>query len=88
MPIAFILLLALVGLLCLGVTFGGLLWIPFAGFAFAALIGLIMGGMGAAPPPKFKDVMKEKMNEEIRKSNAREKQKEEIKRKRNEKVKE
>ena len=48
MPIAFILLLALVGLLCLGVTFGGLLWIPFAGFAFAALIGLIMGVMGAA----------------------------------------
>ncbi|WP_415959226.1 hypothetical protein [Paraprevotella xylaniphila] len=72
MPIAFILLLALVGLLCLGVTFGGLLWIPFAGFAFAALIGLIMGGMGAAPPPKFKDVMKKIEEEE-----AREKQKEE-----------
>lgn len=72
MPIAFILLLALVGLLCLGVTFGGLLWIPFAGFAFASLIGLIMGGMGAAPPPKFKDVMKKIEEEE-----AREKQKEE-----------
>ena len=72
MPIAFFLLLALVGLLCLGVTFGGLLWIPFAGFAFAALIGLIMGGMGAAPPPKFKDVMKKIEEEE-----AREKQKEE-----------
>lgn len=72
MPIAFILLLALVELLCLGVTFGGLLWIPFAGFAFAALIGLIMGGMGAAPPPKFKDVMKKIEEEE-----AREKQKEE-----------
>lgn len=77
MPIAFILLLALVGLLCLGVTFGGLLWIPFVGFAFAALIGLIMGGMGAAPPPKFKDVMKKIEEEEERKQEAREKQKEE-----------
>ena len=88
MPIAFILLLALVGLLCLGVTFGGLLWIPFAGFAFAALIGLIMGVMGAEPPSKFKDVMEEIEEEEERKQEAREKQKEEIKRKRNEKGKE
>ena len=71
--IAFILLLALIILLCLGVTFGGLLWIPFAGIALAAVIGFIMAMAGVKQPPKFKDVMKEKMNEEIRKNNARRK---------------
>lgn len=74
MPIAFILLLALIILLCLGVTFGGLLWIPFAGIALAAVIGFIMAMAGVKQPPKFKDVMKEKMNEEIRKNNARRKE--------------
>ena len=53
MPIAFILLLALIIMLCLGVTFGGLLWIPFAGIALAAVIGFIMAMAGVKQPPKF-----------------------------------
>lgn len=54
MPIAFILILALIILLCLGVTFGGLLWIPFAGIALAAVIGFIMAMMGVQPPKNKK----------------------------------
>ena len=54
MPIAFILLLALIILLCLGFTFGGLLWIPFAGIALAAVIGFIMAMMGVQPPKNKK----------------------------------